>query len=238
MKIEVWSDYVCPFCFIGKRRLEEALNSFPHKENVEVEYKSFELDPNAEVHSHSSIYERLAKKYGTTVEQAKGMTKNVADQAATVGLTFNFDTNVPTNTFDAHRLTKYAKTVGKDAELTEKLLHAHFTDSKHIGDKNILLNIAESIGLNRQQAESVLKSNDFSEDVRLDEEEARQIGVQGVPFFVINRKYAISGAQPSEVFLNSLQKVWEEENESSPLQSLAPSNGLNCDENGCEIPKK
>ncbi|MGM0750926.1 MAG: DsbA family oxidoreductase [Bacillota bacterium] len=235
MKIEVWSDYVCPFCYIGKRHLEEALQQFPQRDQVDIVFKSFELDPNAPVHTDMSIQEILSKKYGTSLEQAKNMTDTMSQQAATVGLDFRFDTNIPTNTFDAHRLTKFAETKGKEAELTEMLLHAHFSLSKHIGDKETLLGFAKQAGLEENEAKAVLEGSDFSQDVRTDEEEARQIGVQGVPFFVINRKYAISGAQPSDVFLSSIQKVWEEENEASPLQPLA-TEGMACDENGCDVP--
>ncbi len=235
LKIEVWSDYVCPFCYIGKRHLEKALEHFPQRDTVEIEYKSFELDPGAPVNTEYSIQELLSKKYGTSLEEAKNMTDGMSRQAASVGLDFRFDSSIPTNTFDAHRLTKYAKTAGKEAEMTEILLYAHFTLSKHIGDKETLVELAKQAGLDEAETVSVLEGSDFSEEVRRDEEEARQIGVQGVPFFVINRKYAISGAQPSDAFLNSIQKVWEEENEPSALQPLG-TDGMACDENGCEIP--
>ncbi|BCB03843.1 DsbA family oxidoreductase [Bacillus sp. KH172YL63] len=235
MKIEIWSDYVCPFCYIGKRRLEEALNQFAHRDQVEISYKSFELDPNAPVDTNENIYEILSKKYGTSLQQAKTMAEGVAGQAAAAGLDFRFDSNVPTNTFDAHRLTKYAGTKGKEAELTEILLHAHFTLSQHIGDRKTLSELAAQAGLDAREAALLLESEEFSEEVRKDEEEARQIGVQGVPFFVINRKYAVSGAQPSDVFLNSIKKVWEEENSSSVLQPLG-TDGKTCDEDGCDTP--
>ncbi|NMH70171.1 DsbA family oxidoreductase [Bacillus sp. RO3] len=237
MKIEVWSDYVCPFCYIGKRRLEEALEQFHQRDQVEIEFRSFELDPSAPVDTDMSIQELLSKKYRTSLEQAQNMTDSMTQQAAAVGLDFRFDTSIPTNTFDSHRLTKYAETKGKGEKLTELLLHAHFTLSKHIGDKETLVEIAKQAGLDGEESKAVLEGSDFSQDVRSDEEEARQIGVQGVPFFVINRKYAISGAQPKDVFLNSIQKVWEEENESSSLQQLG-TDGMACDENGCDIPEK
>ncbi|MGF3103116.1 DsbA family oxidoreductase [Rossellomorea sp. DUT-2] len=235
MKIEVWSDYVCPFCYIGKRHLEEALQQFPERDQVEIAFKSFELDPDAPVDTDMSIQEILSKKYGTSLEQAKNMTDSMTKQAATVGLDFRFDTSISTNTFDAHRLTNYAKTKGKETELTEILLHAHFTLSKHIGDKETLVRLAEQAGLDAEESQAVLESDEFTQDVRADEEEARQIGVQGVPFFVINRKYAISGAQPSDVFLSSIQKVWEEENQTDSLQPLG-TDGMACDENGCDVP--
>jgi predicted DsbA family dithiol-disulfide isomerase len=240
MKIDVWSDFVCPFCYIGKRRLEEALNQFPNKDQVEVEFKSFELDPNAEKYNGQNIHEALAKKYGMTVEQAKEANENVGRQAAQVGLTYHFDEMKPTNTFDAHRIVKYAKTVGKEAELTEKLLFSYFTESKNIGEHDTLADIAASVGLNREEVFTVLQdSSAYKNDVRMDEALAQQYGVRGVPFFVINQKYAISGAQPTETFINALQKVWQEEHAITPLQDLSSNNeGAICTDDHCDIPSK
>jgi len=224
MKIEIWSDYVCPFCYIGKRRLEKALEDFPHKDEVTIEYKSFELDPNAKRETELSIYEILAKKYGMSVEEAKRMSAGVAKQASEVGLQFNFDTSIPTNTFDAHRLAKFAESKGISKAMTESLLKAYFTDSKHIGDKNFLKELGVSLGLDSVEVEEVLAGDAYEKDVRFDQREAREIGVQGVPFFVLNSKYAISGAQPPEVFSEALTKVWEEENEKPKLQNFESKN--------------
>ncbi|HWO95454.1 MAG TPA: DsbA family oxidoreductase [Bacillus sp. (in: firmicutes)] len=238
MKIEVWSDFACPFCYIGKRRLEEALEKFPHRDQVEVVFKSFELDPHASRDTDLSIHEIIAQKYGTSVEQAKKMNEGVIQQAASVGLDFQFETLIRTNTFDAHRLAKFAEAKGKGAEVTERLLKAYFTDSKHLGDRKTLTELAAEAGLDQNEAEAVLKGNDYETAVRADEREAREIGVQGVPFFVLNNKYAISGAQPTEVFAGALQKVWEEENAKPALQSLSPTNdqGAVCTEDGCVVP--
>ena len=241
MKIEVWSDYVCPFCYIGKRRLEEALTQFPNSDLVEVEYKSYELDPNAPKDSDKSIHESLAQKYGMSIDEAKQANENVTKQAATVGLTYNFDDMKPTNTFDAHRLTKFAKAFGKDRELTEKLLAGYFTESKNLGDDESLATIAESVGIDRQDALKVLHDkNAYANDVRIDQGVAKQYGISGVPFFVINQKYAISGAQPTETFLNALEKVWQEENPTKSLQNLITeeSEGAICTDESCVIPSK
>jgi predicted DsbA family dithiol-disulfide isomerase len=239
MKIEVWSDYVCPFCYIGKRRLEEALEQFPHKDQVEVEFKSFELDPNSPKNIDQSIHEVLAKKYGMSLEQAKQANQGVGQQAETVGLTFNFDEMKPTNTFDAHRLAKFAKTQGKEASVSEKLLQAYFTDSKHIGNIETLADIAEASGLNRQEAVDVLRdTNAYANDVRKDESLAQQYGVRGVPYFVINQKYAISGAQPAQTFIGALQKVWEEESPTPVLQDLSTEEDVSCADGNCAIPDK
>jgi predicted DsbA family dithiol-disulfide isomerase len=232
MKIEVWSDYVCPFCYIGKRRLEEALAQFPNNDQVEVEFKSFELDPNAPKKSDKNIHESLAQKYGMSVEQAKQANENVGKQASSVGLTYNFDNMKLTNTFDAHRLTKFAKTVGKDHELTEKILYGHFTESKYLGDYETLATIADSVGIN-----VLHDKNAYANEVRIEEGIAKQYGISGVPYFVINQKYAISGAQPTETFLNALQKVWEEENPPKVLKDLS-SDGTDdviCTDDHCVI---
>ncbi|MCL6574255.1 MAG: DsbA family oxidoreductase [Bacillus sp. (in: Bacteria)] len=239
MKIEVWSDYVCPFCYIGKRRLEEALNQFPNKDQIEVEFKSFELDQNSPKYSSQNIHEVLATKYGMSIEKAKQSNLGVGQQAETVGLTFNFDDMKPTNTFDAHRLAKYAKTQGKAAEVSEKLLNAYFTESKHIGDVETLADIAAAEGLNRQEALNVLTDeNAYASDVRQDEALAQQYGVRGVPYFVINQKYAISGAQPVQTFTGALQKAWQEETKSPVLQDLSTVEDASCEDGNCVIPEK
>lgn len=241
MKIEVWSDFVCPFCYIGKRRLEEALNQFPHKDQVEVEFKSFELDQNAPEYSGESIYEVVAAKYGMSIEKAKRAHEGVGLQAASVGLTFNFDEMKPTNTFDAHRLAKFAKSKGKEREMTEKLLYGFFTESKHLGDHETLANNAEAVGLDRTETLNVLNDkNAFANDVRIDEGSAQQYGISGVPYFVINQKYAISGAQPTETFLGALQQVWQEESPKPILQDLSTENAedTSCIDGSCAFPEK
>jgi protein disulfide-isomerase len=241
MKIDVWSDIACPFCYIGKRRLEEALSQFPHKEQVEVEFKSFELDPNAPISTEKSIYEKLAANYGITIEQAKQNVQGVTRQAASSGLTFNFDEMKLTNTFNAHRLIKWAKLHGKEATITEKLFRAYFTESKNVGSLETLADLAEASGLERTEALKVLHDKDlYADDVRSDEDAARQFGISGVPFFIINRKYAISGAQPTDTFAAALQQVWEEENPAPKLQILSSDSGddASCADGNCMIPQK
>ncbi|WP_182104673.1 DsbA family oxidoreductase [Niallia taxi] len=240
MKIEVWSDFVCPFCYIGKRRLEEAIAQFPGKDQVEVEFKSFELDPNAQTYSGTGINEALAKKYGMSIEEAKRANEGIGSQAAEVGLTFNFDKMKPTNTFDAHRLAKFAATVGKEKEMTEKLLASYFTESKLISDHDVLVEIAQTAGIEKEETLAVLNdSTKYANDVRIDEALAQQMGVTGVPFFVINQKYSISGAQPTETFRRALQQVWEEEGNAPKLQDLSGGNtAAACTDDNCEIPGK
>lgn len=239
MKIEVWSDFVCPFCYIGKRRLEQALEQFPNRDQVEVEFKSFELDPNSQVFSGKNIHEAIASKYGVSVEEAKRMNAGIGQQAASVGLDFNFEDMKPTNTFDAHRLAKFAGTHNKEKEMTEKLLYAYFTESKNLSEPEVLTEIAESVGLDANEVKGVLEDKSkFSNDVRIDEALAQQIGVTGVPFFVINQKYSISGAQPTETFLGALQQVWQEENPAPKLKDLSSDNSAVCTDEGCTIPEK
>ncbi len=211
MKIEVWSDYVCPFCYIGKRRLEEALEETGLKEKTEVVFKAFELDPNSPDSSDESMQAVLAKKYGMSLEEAKKMTDNVEVQAKTVGLDYDFDKMTPANTFRAHRLAKLAEQEGIGAELSERLLRAYFIEGQKIGTNDVLLALAEEVGLSSDRVKEVLEGDTFTEEVRHDITEAGQIGVRGVPFFVINRKYAISGAQPAETFAEALRKVAAEE---------------------------
>lgn len=239
MKIEVWSDFVCPFCYIGKRRLEMALADFPHKDKVEVEYKSFELDPNSPNYSGKSIHEMLASKYGMSIEQAKQANDGISKQAAEIGLIYHFDDMKYGNTFDAHRLAKFAKTKGKEHELTEKLLHGYFTESIDLGNIDALANIAELVGLDRQEAIAVIQDkNAFATDVRNDEALARQYEISGVPFFIINQKYAISGAQPTGTFSNALQKGWDKETKAPKLQELTRDSNKDaiCTDDGCTLP--
>ena len=210
MKIEVWSDYVCPFCYIGKRRLEEALVSTGLKDTAEVVFKAYELDPNSPKTSDKKMAEVVAGKYGMSLEEAEKTQKNIGVQAESVGLHYDFDNMKPANTFDAHRLAKLAEQEGVAVEVTENLLKAYFVEAKEIGTHDALLSIAEEAGISRDRAKEMLDSDEFAEDVKADVAEAGQIGVQGVPFFVINRKYAISGAQPAEAFAEALRKVAEE----------------------------
>lgn len=231
MKIEIWSDYVCPFCYIGKRRLEEALEQFAHADKVEVEFKSFELDPNAPTNDSRSIYEALATKYQMPLEQAQGTTAQIAAQAREVGLDFDFDNMVVTGTLDSHRLTHYAKTVGKEKELSEALLQAYFVGAKHIGNHDVLIDIATEAGLDTDAVKEVLATDVYTDDVRAEEKRASDLGITGVPFFVFDNKYGVSGAQPTDAFTQVLEKVWTENNPS--IQVL--SNGATCTDDNCDI---
>ncbi|MCI3921291.1 DsbA family oxidoreductase [Paenibacillus sp. TRM 82003] len=210
MKVEIWSDYVCPFCYIGKRRFEQALSKLPYKEKIEVELRSFELDPSAPVNAGKDLYDTLAAKFGIPREQAIAMNRNVDEMAKGAGLTYVSDTRVMTNTFDAHRLTLFAKERGLSNELGERLLRAHFTESRDLGDREALTALAAEVGLDAGEAREALESGAYAEAVRAEEQEAAELGVRGVPFFVIDRKYGVSGAQSVETFERALNEAWGE----------------------------
>ncbi|MFD1032070.1 DsbA family oxidoreductase [Metaplanococcus flavidus] len=233
MKIEIWSDYVCPFCYIGKRTLEQALLKTGFNNQAQITFKAYQLDPATPENSSIPVYESLAAKFGQSVEHAKEMTKGVALHAQNVGLEYDFDNMVQANTLAAHRLVKWAETKSLDAALTEQLLKSYFINAEHIGEQEILLNNAEAVGLPRNEAKIVLDSEDFKTDVEQDIAEAGQLGVQGVPFFVINRKYAISGAQPLEAFVDSLKQIADEEGLRPALKPLGDKETSYCTGDSC-----
>lgn len=241
MKIEIWSDFVCPFCYIGKRRLEIALNKFEHKDEVELVFKSFELDPSSKKKYDENIHEIIAKKYGISVEQAKASNNQIIDQAKAIGLNYNFDDLIPTNTFDAHRLSHYAKSQGKMNELSERLLKAYFVDSLNISDYKVLANLADEVGLKSEEVLKILETDKYGAEVRKDEESASKLRISGVPYFVFNNKYSVSGAQPSELFLEVLEKVKREELSSKATEFVSAdkdngdSNVGNCSDGRCKI---
>jgi predicted DsbA family dithiol-disulfide isomerase len=227
MKIEIWSDFVCPFCYIGKRRLEEALQKFDGV-RPEIVFKSYELDPKAPIDADETMLELLSTKYQMSQSQAQQMIDGVIEQAASVGLEFNFSTMKRTNTFDAHRLAKFAYDKGKGPELTERLLLAYFTEGKHIGDQQTLMELANEVGMDVLEAEAILKSDQYKDDVLKDESEARQIGIQGVPYFIFNQKLVISGARSSDEFLEALRQSTAENPAESPIKT-----GDSCSDERC-----
>ncbi len=210
MKVEIWSDVMCPFCYIGKRKFEAALQQFPYKDEVEVEWKSFQLDPTIQTNGNKTIHQFLAERKGFTVEKAKEMNDYVTNLAKKVGLTYNFDKAVVANSFDAHRFSHLAKQHGQQNNAEELLFKSYFTDGKNTADKDTLIQLGAALGINADETKEMLESNNFAEEVNFDIDEASNIGVSGVPFFVVNRKYAISGAQEPDTFLQLLNKVHQE----------------------------
>jgi len=214
MKVEIWSDVVCPFCYLGKRKFEKAMDQFPFKDKVEVIWHSFQLDPLIQHTPGMNIHEYLAGRKAITVENAKEMHSRMAERVKEFDLLYDFDKIVPANTFHAHRLIQYAKSMGVQDAAEERLFHAYFTEGKDIGDLNVLAQLAEEIGLNKETTKDILESTKFTDEVKHDLYEAHTIGVTGVPYFVFHDKYAISGAQASEMFLGALNRTWKETQES------------------------
>jgi len=210
LKIEIWSDFTCPYCYLGKTKLELALDQFSHKEKVRIEYASFQLDPNAEVQSNKMVYDMLMEKFRQSLEQVRTMTEELSMQAEEIGLDFQFEKMPQVNTYDAHRLVKYAKKENKELEMVNKIFRGYFSEGKRIDDHSVLLDMAMDVGIEREAVEEVLSVNCCAKSVKTDIETASEIGIQGVPFFIFNEKYSVSGAQPVEVFINALDQIWQE----------------------------
>lgn len=213
LKVEIWSDVICPFCYIGKRKFESALKQFEAKDNIEITWKSFQLAPDLKTDTSISIDEYLAIHKGFSIEKAREMNTYVTQIAKQEGLSFNFDRSIVANTLLAHQMLHFARTVGKQEVTKERLLKAYFTDGKNIDDKQTLIELATEIGLDIDKLNQALNSNDFVDEVKADIDEAQQLGVRGVPFFVFNRSHAISGAQPVEVFVETIQQVLKQTQE-------------------------
>ncbi len=204
MKVEIWSDIICPFCYIGKRRFEHALSLFPQADKVQIEWKSFQLDPESTTNTSQNYAQVLAEKKNMPLLQVREMFANVAEMGRDEGLRLDFDKAIVANSLQAHRFTYLAKAHGKQNEAEELLFKAHFTDGKNIDDTEVLAQLGEKIGIGATAVRKMLASEAYISDVQRDQYEAYQIGVRGVPFFVFNNKYAISGAQESRVFLSAL----------------------------------
>jgi predicted DsbA family dithiol-disulfide isomerase len=202
---------------------------------VEVVYRCFELDPSSKRDISYNVYESLSKKYGISIDQARANCDNMEHTAQDVGLKYNFDSVILTNTFDAHRLTMLAKKQGLMKEMTEQILRAYFTDGKHIGDHATLVQLAEEIGLDGRSVREMLAGKEMSDAVYADELQAQQYGIRSVPFFLINKKYSLTGAQPAETFDQALKQVMEQD---GPFTNIGSQEAASCDENGCEIPEK
>lgn len=208
MQVEIWTDVVCPWCYLGKRHLDRALELFPHRDAVEVTYRSFELDPAAPPGVSTPTVEMLAAKYGMTLAQAGDAQRQMEQRASQYGLTFRMAGLRSGNTRDAHRLLHLAKAKGTQAELVEALHCAYFTDQASVFDHASLADVAAATGLDHAQALEVLASDEYGPDVEADEEIARSLGVNGVPFFAVDRHYGISGAQPAEAIAQVLDRAW------------------------------
>ena len=205
MQIEVWSDIVCPWCYLGKRRLEKAIARFEHADEVEVVWRSFQLDPGYPKGAAAPVYERLAAKYGGSIDQIRAMTDRVKSLAAEEGLAYDFDHSVMANTFDAHRLTHLAKAHGLGPQMHERLMQAQLIEGENVDDAETLVRLGAEVGLPAAEVRKVLAGDEYAQDVTADIAQAQAYGASGVPFFVLDRRYGISGAQPTEVFLEALR---------------------------------
>jgi predicted DsbA family dithiol-disulfide isomerase len=210
MKVEIWSDVMCPFCYIGKRKFEMALNQFEGRDKVQVVWKSFQLNPDLKTNPDKNINQYLAEIKGWTVEHAKQMNDHVTQIANEIGLIYNMDKALVANSFDAHRFSHLAKKHNLQNEAEEQLFKAYFTDGKNTADFETLIQLGVEIGLDAGEIKQMLESDDYCEAVRMDIYEAQQIGVSGVPFFLFIDKYTITGAQDSSVFLQALNTISKE----------------------------
>ena len=231
MKIEIWSDIVCPWCYIGKRRLEKAIDDLKYQDKVTIEYKSFQLDPNMETDTSINIYQYLSEKKGMSIEDAMEIGETVAGVAEDLGLQYNLDKTIPINTLKAHELIHFAKSKGLQTEAKEALLSAYFTEGKNLSDLNEIASIGEKIGLNKVDILESLQSNYFSKAVKADIKAGNDLGISGVPFFVFNRKFGISGAQSEDVFKKTLLKSFQDW-EIETKNKLSIIEGESCEING------
>lgn len=230
LRIDVWSDIACPWCYVGKRRFEAALERFEHTSEVQLHWRSFELDPSAPKQMDTeevSYIDRLARKYGATPERARAMVDQMTETAAADGLAFDFDRIQPGNTFDAHRLVHLAAEHGLQDAMKEAFFRAYLEEGVAIGDAEAIAKVATDTGLDADAVQGVLQSDAFASDVRLDEQQASQLGVRGVPFFVLDRRYAIQGAQTADTVLSVLRKAYQE---MAPLEVVE---GAACGPDGC-----
>ncbi|UJH91210.1 DsbA family oxidoreductase [Antarcticibacterium sp. 1MA-6-2] len=213
MKVDIWSDIRCPFCYIGKRKFENALENFPHKKDVEVIWHSFQLDPNLQTQPEKDTIDYFTEVKGVSREQALQMFNGAKKMAEESGIELKPETSVLANSEKSHQLLQFAKTKSLGNEMKEALFIAHFKEAKNIDDIDTLVEIANVVGLDKAETKEVLTSGKFLQAVKQDELAAQKIGVRGVPFFVFSNKYGVSGAQAEETFLEILQKTWEETEE-------------------------
>lgn len=223
---------MCPFCYIGKRKFEGALEQFPNRDKVQIIWKSYQLAPDLQTDPATNIDQYLADHKGMSLEQAKGMNRQVTQMAAQVGLEYNFDKAVVANSFNAHRFSHFAAQHGKQDEAEELLFKAYFTEGKNIDDQPTLLQLGASLGLDTQALQTALEDGSYAREVLTDIQEASMIGVRGVPFFVLDRKYAVSGAQETGTFAGALEKAYAEWEKTHPSLNLEVVEGPVCTPDG------
>ncbi|MDN5287520.1 MAG: DSBA-like thioredoxin domain protein [Mucilaginibacter sp.] len=232
MKIEIWSDVMCPFCYIGKRRFEEALHQSGYQDQIEVEWKSFQLNPDMKTNPDLNIVQYLADTKGWTVDYSQQMHDHLTQMAAEVGLTYHFDQAIVANSFNAHRFSHLAKKYGLGDKAEEALFKAYFTDGQNIDKQDTLIKLGVEIGLDAEEIKQVLDADTYADDVKHDIAEAQQLGIQGVPFFVLNNKYGISGAQAVPVFQETIEKSFTEWQQENTKPALTIIEGESCSPDG------
>jgi len=232
MKVEIWSDVMCPFCYIGKRRFEDALQKSGHAGEVEIEWKSFQLNPDMKTDPNINIDQYLADIKGFSLDHAQQLNAQVTQMAAEAGLTYNFDRAVVANSFNAHRFSHLAKKHDLGDKAEEQLFKAYFTDGKNIDDNGTLIELGTAIGLDANEIKQTLESGAYADEVKHDVAEAQHLGIRGVPFFVMNRKYGVSGAQAVPVFEDTINKAFAEWQQENPKPTLNIIEGDSCDIDG------
>ena len=242
LRIDVWSDIACPWCFVGKRRLEQALAGFAQRDQVELVWRAFELDPTAPktLSSDVAYTARLAKKYRTSVQEGEAMCQRMTEVAAKDGLAFRFDRIRPGNTFDAHRVLHLALEHNCQDAMKERLFAAYLEEGEAIGEHDVLTRLAVEVGLDEAKVAQLLAADTFAEDVRQDEAMAGSLGIRGVPFFVLDRRLAVSGAQPAEVLGKALEEAWaqhaaSDEAEPGASSAAADEDAAACGPDGCRV---
>ncbi len=236
MKIEIWSDIMCPFCYIGKRHFEVAKAQMSFRDEIEVVWKSFQLDPTLPAEgSTETVMDYLTKRKGMSPEQSQGMLQQITERGKAVGITFNQEKSIPVNTLQAHRIIHFAQDRGLASQMEEALFKAYFTDNKNIGNFEVLADLADGIGLDRKEAAQYLASEQGRDAVVADIAEAQKLGVKGVPFFFVNKTYAISGAQPISTIAQILRQAYAENNEKNLNESKNDTDNGSCSTDSCDI---
>jgi len=233
MKVEIWSDVVCPWCYVGKRRLEIALSRFAHRDEIDVVWRAFELDPSAPAERDGRYAERLAAKYRMSVAEAEAMINHMVDTGAGDGIDFRFDRARPGNTFAAHRLLHLGRERGVQDDVKERLLAATFTEGAAIGDLGVLQGLGTEAGLDADEVLTVLEGDRYADDVRADERRAAALGITAVPFFVVDGTHGVSGAQTPEVLLGVLERAWTGSHPEALV--VAGGDAPGCDDDTCTV---
>jgi len=237
MRVEIWTDIACPWCYVGKARFEKALAAFPHRDDVDVVHRSFELDPHRAKDDIQPVVPMLTRKYGMSEAQALAGERNLGEQAAAEGLEYRTEGRDHGSTFDMHRLLQFAGERGRQDELIQILYRANFAEERSVfGDDERLVELAVAAGLDADEIRAVLADpGAYAGEVRADEREATELGANGVPFFVLDRRYGVSGAQPAEVFTQALEQAWASR---SPLELIQQDDAQACGPDGCAVPQQ